>query len=112
LNGYSCVRKLDGFVRRKPNNPPLLHKRSQDRFARRLICPTGKSVVAYEILSIPSRENISLVPSGKSPPLVSAVPSSPRGALRDRHERWERDAVDAEVSLTSDTNADGEVVWS
>jgi hypothetical protein len=24
-----------------------------------------------------------------------AVPSSPRGALRDRHERWERDAVDA-----------------
>ena len=35
-----------------------------------------------------------------------------RGALRDRHERWVRDAMDAAVSLTSDTKADGEVVWS
>jgi len=39
-------------------------------------------------------------------------PASIRGALRDRHERWVRDAMDAAVSLTSDTKADGEVVWS
>jgi len=35
-----------------------------------------------------------------------------QGALRDRHERWERDAVDAAVSQDERHNADGEVVWS
>ena len=35
-----------------------------------------------------------------------------RGALRDRHERWERDAVDAIAAQTSAASADGEVVWS
>ena len=38
---------------------------------------------------------ISLAPSGKSPALVRAVPRSSRGALRGRHERWARDAMDA-----------------
>ena len=33
-------------------------------------------------------------------------------ALRGRHERWVRDAVDVEVPLTNGTEADGEVVWS
>jgi hypothetical protein len=40
-----------------------------------------------------------------------------RGAYRDRHGRWVRDAVDAAVSAhasaqTNDAGADGEVVWS
>jgi hypothetical protein len=40
-------------------------------------------------------------------------PSRPdRGALRDRHGRWARDAVDAAALLTNSANADGEVVWS
>ena len=34
------------------------------------------------------------------------------GALRDRHERWARDAVDAIVSETNARGADGEVAWS
>ena len=35
-----------------------------------------------------------------------------RGAFRDRHERWVRDAMDAEVPVTKGTEADGEVVWA
>ena len=35
-----------------------------------------------------------------------------RGALRDRHERWERDAMDAACHETNDVIADGEIVWS
>jgi hypothetical protein len=35
-----------------------------------------------------------------------------RGALRGRHERWTRDAVDALVRQTIARKADGEVVWS
>src|SRR6516164_945735 len=35
-----------------------------------------------------------------------------RGALRDRHERWQRDAMDAACQQTNDNVADGEVVWS
>jgi hypothetical protein len=34
------------------------------------------------------------------------------GALRDRHGRWVRDAVDADVLTTNSADADGEVVWS
>jgi hypothetical protein len=36
----------------------------------------------------------SLVASGKSPLSPRAIPASSRGAFRDRHERWARDAVD------------------
>jgi len=55
-------------------------------------------------------------------------PALTRGALRGRHGRWERDAVDATASQrasmirkrscsierarTNDADADGEVVWS
>src|SRR5580700_9473518 len=63
-----------------------------------VICPTGKSVAARENLSIPSRKNISLVPSGKSPPLVFAVPHPKEGRTRNRHGRWVRDAMDVLVS--------------
>jgi hypothetical protein len=40
-----------------------------------------------------------------------AVPAH-RGAFRDRHKRWARDAVDADALLTNGADADGEVVWS
>ena len=43
---------------------------------------------------------------------VSVIPRSLRGAFRDRHERWAREAMDAEVLLTNGTEADDEVVWS
>jgi hypothetical protein len=35
-----------------------------------------------------------------------------RGAFRDRHERWVRDAVDVLASITNGARTDGEVVWS
>jgi hypothetical protein len=39
-------------------------------------------------------------------------PAPTGGALRDRHGRWERDAVDASVRLDEARDADGETVWS
>ncbi|OIQ76835.1 hypothetical protein GALL_414760 [mine drainage metagenome] len=86
-------------------------------------------------LSSPRAKNIPLNPSGKSPEQFIAPSVQPllekysdfqkfqisptyrrlvptRGALRGRHERWVRDAVDVEVPLTNGTDADGEVVWS
>jgi hypothetical protein len=44
----------------------------------------------------------------RSPPVSRPI----RGAYRDRHERWTRDAVDTDRQLTSDDAVDGEVVWS
>jgi hypothetical protein len=44
--------------------------------------------------------------------LFSAVSCPLGGAYRDRHERWARDAVDADALLTNSAEADGEVVWS
>ena len=35
-----------------------------------------------------------------------------RGAFRDRHERWVRDAMDALAPLTNAANADGKSLWS
>jgi len=48
------------------------------------------------------------------PQITSIFPSSrpARGAFRDRHERWARDAVDALARETNAFEADGEVVWS
>jgi hypothetical protein len=43
---------------------------------------------------------------------ICAVPLSQKGALRDRHERRKRDAMDAAARATSAAEADGEVVWS
>jgi hypothetical protein len=61
--------------------------------ARSAIGPTGKSVVR---LSSPFAKNIPLSPSGKS--TLELPPSRPtRGAYRDRHGRWVRDAMDADV---------------
>jgi len=50
--------------------------------------------------------------------LLIRHPASIRGALRGRHGRWVRDAVDAAVPggriarQTNGADADGEVVWS
>jgi hypothetical protein len=60
-----------------------------------VICPTGKSL---EFMSSPLQKNILLVPSGKSPPLVSAVSHPKEGRTRNRHGRWVRDAMDVLVS--------------
>jgi hypothetical protein len=46
--------------------------------------------------------------SGISP----AIPALSRGAFRDRHERWARDAMDAGARVTNARSADGEAVWS
>src|SRR5262249_43020681 len=43
---------------------------------------------------------------------LRASRSRPRGALRDRHERWERDAMDVSARRTSASDADGQAVWS
>jgi hypothetical protein len=65
-----------------------------------LICPSCQSVAIG---------TIDLDPKSK-PKYAYPVPI--RGAFRGRHGRWVRDAVDVAVSLTNDTKADGEVVWS
>ena len=44
--------------------------------------------------------------------LSCRCPVSARGALRDRHERWKRDAMDALARETSAADANSEVVWS
>jgi hypothetical protein len=44
--------------------------------------------------------------------LFRVIPCLMRGAFRDRHGRWARDAVDADALLTNSAEADGEVVWS
>jgi hypothetical protein len=48
------------------------------------------------------------------PQITGIFPASclTRGAYRDRHGRWVRDAVDAAALLTNGAQADGEVVWS
>jgi hypothetical protein len=44
--------------------------------------------------------------------IFAAVPRTTRGALRGRHERWVRDAVDAGGARDECADADGEVVAS
>jgi hypothetical protein len=60
--------------------------------------------------SMPDRKKFLLSPSGKSPLLVSAISRPKRGAYRDRHGRWARDAMDAAAHETNARAADGEVV--
>ena len=52
------------------------------------------------------------LPVGQIIFIPSRHPGPIRGAFRDRHERWMRDAMDAISHETSDDIADGEVVWS
>src|ERR1700733_7954831 len=75
----------------------------------RLICPSCQSVAAVRR----QRQMISLAPSGKSPPLVSAGPRLlKRGASRSSR-TLARAAMDASCApRRSAWEADGEVVWS
>src|SRR5712691_9670974 len=70
-----------------------------------VICPSCQSVAV---------SRIDLAP--KSVASFACLVST-RGAARDRHGRWERDAMDAHrrarfTCATSGVCADGEVVWS
>jgi hypothetical protein len=49
---------------------------------------------------------------GQITTILPRVPHPIRGAFRDRHERWARDAMDAMSHETTETIADGEIVWS
>jgi hypothetical protein len=74
--------------------------------------PTGKSPERFLDTSVQSllKKYSDFQKCQISPAYRRLVPT--RGALRGRHERWVRDAVDVEVPLTNGTEADGEVVWS
>ena len=72
---------------------------------------------------MPDQHNLPVVPTCRSCPspqirtIIPRIPHPRRGAARDRHGRWERDAMDAAASgaiiaPTNDADADGEVVWS
>jgi hypothetical protein len=60
------------------------------------LCPTGKSVTC---VSSPIRKNISLRDLVEAALELTPSRSLERGAARDRHGRWERDAVDATGAL-------------
>jgi hypothetical protein len=85
----------------------------------RASCPTGKSTgkpARPFSMSSPPNKNILIFRNRKSV-YIQRHPALTRGALRGRHGRWERDAVDATVSVhgsvrANDIEADGEVVWS
>jgi hypothetical protein len=64
------------------------------------------------LVSSPSDENISLRCLLDTALLIPVIPRFSRGALRDRHERWVRDAMDASCAQTTRSDADGEVVWA
>jgi hypothetical protein len=75
---------------------PSSTRAAPSRFRRflQVICPTGKSVKS---LSSPSRKNISVFPNPNQL-YIHRHPVPHRGAFRDRHGRWARDAVDAAAS--------------
>ena len=89
-------------------------------------CLTGKSAMACPALFA----KIFLFPFGANHLFILAIPAHAKGAFRDRHGRWARDAMDAAAlardgiagrvlarerspgAQTNGANADGEVVWS
>jgi hypothetical protein len=60
----------------------------------------------------PSRQKYFAFSEAKSHVSLPPSRARSRGALRDRHERWVRDAMDVLAQLTNATDADGEGVWS
>ena len=72
-----------------------------DGAARKLPCPSCQSAAYRRALPLPPNQSDH-----------SRIPHPIRGALRDRHERWARDAMDAIDHETNDFIADGEVAWS
>ena len=72
-----------------------------------LICPSGVFPVH------PPREKYSAFAVGQISATSLRHPVPTRGAYRDRHGRWARDAMDAfGDALTNGADADGEVVWA
>jgi hypothetical protein len=75
-------------------------------------CPSGKSLAGFRAPHVqPLLKKYSDFQKSQISPYIGRLAPT-RGALRGRHERWVRDAVDVEVPLTKGTDADGEVVWS
>jgi hypothetical protein len=82
-----CVRIMRCFGSRTPDLART------GRFA----CPTGKSATG---LSSPARKNILVFFRPKSHAYVT-YPAPMKGAYRDRHGRWMRDAMDVCCALTN-----------
>jgi hypothetical protein len=59
--------------------------------------------------NLPQPDGIAVTPKSAAD---FALSRPHQGALRDRHERWVRDAMDVIARETNVANADGEVVWS
>jgi len=74
-----------------------------------LICPTGN---VREFLSSRLAKNIALVPSGKSHPLLCAIPPRQEGRYGQSSRNAKRDAMDAARQRRLTLLADGKVVWS
>jgi len=81
-----------------------------------VICPTSKAKTVHAChAQIAHRANLPHARGVSERPKSTAHlrrPAFTKGALRDRHERRKRDAMDAAARATSAAEADGEVVWS
>jgi len=81
-----------------------------------VICPTSKAKTVHAChAQIAHRANLPHARGvGERPKSTAHLrrPAFTKGALRDRHERRKRDAMDAAARATSAAEADGEVVWS
>jgi hypothetical protein len=84
--------------------------------ARELICPTGKKTSRAKICpALHAKIFRFAIAPNHTYSFRRPVPA--RGAARDRHGRWARDAMDAAASgaiiaRTNDAATYGEVVWS
>ena len=76
------------------------------------LVPTGKSASVYQNECQGHFRKIFFFRFSEIYGCLHAVPFPKRGALRDRHERWKRDAMDAKVVRDERTDADGQAVWS
>ena len=73
-----------------------------------MICPTG---CLAKFVSSPLAKNFFAFRFGRNRNRANH-PVPLRGALRERHGRRARDAMDAAARETGDADADVEVVWS
>ena len=75
-------------------------------------CPAGKSLAWFAHRGPAPPKKIFRLTRRANRGYDSRRLALTRGALRGRHGRWVRDAVDVEVPVTNGTDADGEVEWS
>ena len=87
---------------------PLRPKAASRAWAEKLILPSGSKPSG--ISSIHSQ--IFCFRFSELCAYLHAIPRSQGGALRDRHERGRRDAMDVSARQTSACDADGKGVWS